>query len=250
MGLRAWCLGLALIGIQFAAGCGGRALEAPGSEQNSAGTPSYGAHASYAGSTPSYAGALPSQGGAPNYTAGAPNYYTAGAPNYAGAPSQGGAPNYAGASFGDAGAPNFAGAPPAHGGAPPTDQPWEVQQLERIRAGIVGTWVGDVTNPWNVPCQVRFTFTADGHYSAHDPTDDSCPVLYYGTNDDSPEKTYLIDDVTAAAEGVGMLEIYFGPGDTNEGAMKRIVLSADDQSLTFAVYKDVYGPLLFTLTRA
>ncbi len=149
-------------------------------------------------------------GGAPN-SAGAPS--DAGAPSHGGAPLIGGGPNAAGApSY--AGAPVSGGAPSYAGGAPvDPNQPWEVQQLARIRAGIVGTWVGDVSNPWASPCKVRITFTSDGHYSAHSPGDDTnCVVLYYGTNDDSPEKTYLIDDVTAAAEGVGMLEIFFSPG--------------------------------------
>ena len=263
MGSREWCLGLALIATQCALGCGGRVLEGPGGdEQEAAGWLSYGAEPSYAGSSPNGAGAFPSKGGAPNYTPGSPAYggapnhgagapnYTAGGPNYAaggpnytaGGPNDAGAPNYA------AGAPNTGGAPPAHGGAPPTDQPWEVQQLARIRAGIVGTWVGTQMNVWTAPCPVQITFTSDGYYSDHSPGE-SCSPFYWDSSDDTPEKTYLIDDVTAAAEGVGSLALYWSPGDTNEAQMKRIALNADNSALTFSLYYGDAAPLSLALTR-
>jgi hypothetical protein len=129
-----------------------------------------------------------------------------------------------------------------------TDQPWEVQQLDRIRSGVLGTWAGTQTNPWSDPCPVTITFGA-ASYSAHSPGD-ACTVFYWGVNDDSPEKTYLIDDVTASAEGTGEIAIYFQPGDTNRGVLEHIALSADNQQLTFQTLKDDYGPLVFTLSRA
>jgi hypothetical protein len=129
-----------------------------------------------------------------------------------------------------------------------TDQPWEVQQLDRIRGGVFGTWAGTQTNPWSDPCPVTISFGTTS-YSAHSPGD-ACTVFYWGVNDDSPEKTYLIDDVTASAEGTGEIAIYFAPGDTNRGVLEHIALSADNQQLTFQALKDDYGPLIFTLSRA
>lgn len=112
----------------------------------------------------------------------------------------------------------------------------------------MGTWVGTQTNPWGAPCQVTISFGATS-YSAHSPGD-ACVVFYWGVNDDTAEKTYLIDDVTAAAEGTGEITIYFGLSDTNQGVLKHIALSADNQQLTFQTLKDDYGPLTFTLSRA
>lgn len=234
--MRKRYLGLVWFGLYGLVACGGRSIvEGSVADPFGAGAPGTAGAPSDAGS-PSSAGAPYSVAGGPSY-AGTPSYSGAphgGAPAYGGAPALGGAPS--------AGAPSYAGAP-----APP-DQPWEVQQLARIRAGIVGTWYGVVTNPWTSGCKVQITFFADGHYSAHSPAD-ACVVFYYGTNDDSPEKTYFIDDVTAAAEGAGMIQFYFGPGDTNEGALRAVALSPDSNSLSFRAYKDQYGPLVFDLHR-
>ena len=112
----------------------------------------------------------------------------------------------------------------------------------------MGIWSGTATFKNGTPCNTTITFTSDGHYSAHSPGE-TCIVFYYGTNDDSPEKQYRIDDVTASAEGSGTIEIYFAPNDTNEGKIQKLELSADAPKLTFEVFKDGYGPILFQLIR-
>jgi hypothetical protein len=125
---------------------------------------------------------------------------------------------------------------------------WEQQQLERLRRGIVGTWLGTQTNPWNSGCQTKITFEANGHYLAHSPND-SCIVFYYGSNADSAEKTYRLDDVLANGEGHGEIEIWFSPGNTNRGELRHVFLSADENELRFETWKETYGPLVFTLKR-
>jgi len=126
---------------------------------------------------------------------------------------------------------------------------WEQQQLARLRRGIVGTWLGVQTNPWSdVPCSTKIQFEANGHYSAHSPNE-SCTVFYYGSNDDSPEKRYSIDDVLANGEGHAEIEIWFSPGLTNRGELRRLFLSEDENELRFEAWKTGYGPLVFTLKR-
>jgi hypothetical protein len=125
---------------------------------------------------------------------------------------------------------------------------WEQQQLARLRKGVLGTWVGTQTNPWQPPCATTMTFGSDGVYTAHSPGD-GCGVFYYGTNDDSPEKTYDLNDIHADGQGSGSLAIYFGPGNTNLGVLDHIVLSDDENQLSFECRKDGYGPLIFSLTR-
>ena len=73
---------------------------------------------------------------------------------------------------------------------------------------------------------------------------ESCIVFYYGTNDDSPEKQYLIDDVS------GTIQIYFSSNDTNNGEIKQMALSQDGMKLTCKVLRDGYGPIDFVLSRA
>jgi hypothetical protein len=126
---------------------------------------------------------------------------------------------------------------------------WEQQELARLRRGIVGTWLGTQTNPWNNPgCATKIQFEANGHYSAHSPND-ACVVFYYGSNDDSAEKTYQLDDVLANGEGHGEIEIWFSRGVTNRGELRHLFLSADENELRFETWKDMYGPLVFTLKR-
>jgi len=91
-------------------------------------------------------------------------------------------------------------------------------------------------------------FFASGQYAAHSPGD-QCIVFYYGTNADSSEKRYLLNDILASGEGSGELEIYFGPGSTNRGTLRHVVLSDDENQLNFECWKEQYGPLVFTLKR-
>ncbi len=128
----------------------------------------------------------------------------------------------------------------------------EQQILARVSSGIVGNWTGTVTTPWQPMHNVTFAFTADGHYSAH--CQDDCVALYYGTDDDSPFKTYRLLDVNTAGEVSGDIEIYFGgPGSasgTNRDQLLHVVLSADGNNLTFEMWHDLtYGPVSFRLTR-
>ena len=125
---------------------------------------------------------------------------------------------------------------------------WDQQQLARLRRGIVGRWAGVQTNPWTGPCQHTFTFEASGIYSAHSPGE-SCVVLYYGSNNDSPEKKYTLDDVKPGGEGMGQIGIYFGPGNTYPGEMRNVALSEDLQLLKFEVMYRTYGPMVFSLKR-
>ena len=80
---------------------------------------------------------------------------------------------------------------------------WQSAELARLERGIVGTWVGTQTNPYSSSsCSVTLTFEANGHYSGHSPGE-TCAVFYYGTNADSPLKTYRADRDQDERRGVG-----------------------------------------------
>jgi hypothetical protein len=104
------------------------------------------------------------------------------------------------------------------------------------------------SNPWNAGCATKIVFEANGHYSAHSPGDE-CVVFYYGSNDDTPEKTYLLNDVLPTAEGRGEIVFWFHAQNTNAGELRHLVLSEDENQLRFEAWKGTYGPLTFVLTR-
>jgi hypothetical protein len=126
---------------------------------------------------------------------------------------------------------------------------WEQQELARLRRGIVGTWLGEQSNPWGPGCSTKISFEANGHYFAHSPND-ACVVFYWGSNSDSMEKIYTLNDVLASGEGAGEIAIWFGPGNTNRGELRHVYLSPDENTLAFEVWKERYGPLVFKLMRA
>jgi hypothetical protein len=123
-------------------------------------------------------------------------------------------------------------------------------EFQRIRDGMVGTWMGQQSNPWTAPYQVRITFTADGHYSAHC-AQASCPdpVFYYGSDDDSPLKIYELVDLHQNGTADGRIMLFFGPNNAQWKTLDALYVSLDGQHLTFEFWNGDYGPLVFNLTR-
>lgn len=121
-----------------------------------------------------------------------------------------------------------------------------IRTYAELRDGIVGTWVGCVTTPWVPPYWVTITFRSDGTYSGVAAPGAGEPAFYYGTDQDSPEKTYQIDDLQSDLEGVGHIDIYFWPGDTNRGGLRNIRLMGNQLQFEF-FHRDAFGPLLYQL---
>jgi hypothetical protein len=124
-------------------------------------------------------------------------------------------------------------------------------EFERIRKGIVGTWIGRHSDPWGEPFLVEITFEADGHYSGHC-AQASCraPVFYYGIDDDSPLKTYELRDVLANGRASGVIGILFALNGVPEVRdLRQVFVSQDLQSLTFEFWNGIYGPVVFDLRR-
>ncbi len=118
--------------------------------------------------------------------------------------------------------------------------------LMRIRNGVIGTWTGTATafgDTW----PVTFTFDSYTHYSAKS-LQAGITALYYGSDDDSPLKTYDITDVQANGDATGTIVIYFSANDTNLENLQGIELSADGSRLHFYFMHDgAYGPLTYDL---
>jgi hypothetical protein len=126
-----------------------------------------------------------------------------------------------------------------------------VQTLTDLQAGVLGTWAGCVTTPWVPPYWVTLTFRDDGTYSGVamvGPTGERQPALYHGSDTDSPEKRYAINDLQDSLNGVGQIDIVFDMGSVNRGDLRNIRLMGDDLAFEF-FHRSVYGPIAFELYR-
>jgi predicted small lipoprotein YifL len=132
-----------------------------------------------------------------------------------------------------------------------TDEPPlpDTEALMRIKNGVIGDWVGAVTVPWTSSYRVSFTFDSYTHYSARSAST-SFSALYFGPDEDSPDKRYSIDDVQANGDAVGTIDIYLGLGDTVRNELLDITFSADLNRLQFRyTHCGQYGPLQYDLLR-
>jgi hypothetical protein len=124
------------------------------------------------------------------------------------------------------------------------------EALLRVKTGVIGTWTGTATTPWLSPYHVTFTFDSYNHYSSKALDGGGTPALYYGTDNDSPNKRYDITDIQANGDATGTIDICFDVGGCNRNKLQAIQLSADLSRLKFYItYQDQYGPLEYDLTR-
>ena len=132
---------------------------------------------------------------------------------------------------------------------------WEVKDL------AIGTWAGHVTTPWVTDYNVDFNFMMSGEYTAHALTPSSHnanlntehwgPALYYGTDADSPEKTYSIFDMNADGTATANITVLFHVGTTNIDELRYISFSNEAKDyLEFELWHHgQYGPVTFKLAR-
>jgi hypothetical protein len=138
-----------------------------------------------------------------------------------------------------------------------TDEQTLEERFAYVQGGIVGSWRGVVTTPWTVPYEIDATFDDEGHYSARcvHRSNDCCVAFYYGTDDDTELKRYLIDDATLSGRITGLIDIIFGyDGFYEEGGWQGELSDVDvDATLDRARFdfstSDGTGPLHFELER-
>lgn len=120
---------------------------------------------------------------------------------------------------------------------------------------MLGDWTGTMTSPWVPPFDVRFTFRADGTYSAAALSSNQ-PALYYGTDDDNPNKRYLLNNVFTNGDGVGWIDVCFtatGTCNSTRGELSAVRVCSNGGRLdfdVFAVWNGRRGPLTYRLVRA
>ena len=127
-----------------------------------------------------------------------------------------------------------------------SQDPAAAQNLAAAQAGIVGNWTGTRICPWTSPILVNFVFRSDGTYGSSAVTSSEGPALYYGTDQDSSEKQYILNYFGPSGAS-GTIQIVFDTGPAS-GTIKDINVSAN--SLTFSVlHLNQYGPISFSLLR-
>jgi hypothetical protein len=122
-----------------------------------------------------------------------------------------------------------------------------------LESGMIGTWAGCVTTPWVLPYWVDFTFRSDGTYSAVSPErldGQEMNAMYYGTEEDTPNKRWALNDIQDSGKGVGQIDIAWAEhSGTTRDELRNIELMGDQ--LRFELFHmDVYGPLTFELHRS
>jgi hypothetical protein len=125
------------------------------------------------------------------------------------------------------------------------------EALMRVKTGVIGSWTGTVTTPFWATYHATFTFDSYTHYSAKaSPDGNGVPALYYGTDDETPNKRYGITDIQANGDAAGTIDICFDVGGCNRNKLQAIQLSGDLSRLKFYImYQEQYGPLQYDLTR-
>jgi hypothetical protein len=109
-------------------------------------------------------------------------------------------------------------------------------QLKDYQERLPGCYVGTVTTPWIPPYEIAMIFRADGSYSAYTTDTSNTPALYYGMDADAPHKTWVLEDVTAAGNAVGKINIVFDVGTEVEDEIESMRFDQDFTKLRFSVY--------------
>ena len=126
-----------------------------------------------------------------------------------------------------------------------------VSTIDELTSGMVGTWHGCVTTPWTITYGIDITFRADGTYSATSGEvldGQTMTALYYGTDDDSPLKTWWINDIQASNKGVGEINVVFDPTGVVRDELRNVKVMGDQ--LEFELFHlGQYGPVLVQLYR-
>ncbi|HEX5588881.1 MAG TPA: hypothetical protein VFX65_01140 [Candidatus Limnocylindrales bacterium] len=126
-----------------------------------------------------------------------------------------------------------------------------VATLPELQSGLLGTWAGCVRTEWVPAYWVTLTFRDDGTYSGIamvGPTGERQPAFYHGSDADSPNKRYAINDLQDSLKGVGQIDIVFDTGSVNRGDLRNIRLMGDVLAFEF-FHQGVYGPIAFELYR-
>ncbi len=123
----------------------------------------------------------------------------------------------------------------------------EAAILIALQGRIVGSWTGTVATPWVGSYRVSIAFR-NGTYSAR-ALSGSNPALYWGSDTDSPLKTYAIRDVAADGMASGDIVLYWDAGKSTLVHQLTDIAFQGDRLLFRIWHPGASGPISFDLTR-
>jgi hypothetical protein len=155
---------------------------------------------------------------------------------------------------------------------PPPTVPWSpepwvqsaitdpAELFNAARSGMPGRWEGLASTPWVGSYRVEITFGTDGTYSGRctEFSTDCCRAFYFGTDLDTPLKTYSVEDATLSGNVLGELAIvvhyyYSEPNEftvfDNPGELSHIEFDAAGLRMRFELRRNGKGPILYDLRR-
>lgn len=134
------------------------------------------------------------------------------------------------------------------------------QLLSDARSVVQGRWHGFVKTPWVPDYAVSLSFSSS-NYSAHcDQNSDyeggpgCCRAFYYGSDVDSPIKTWKLSSVNEDGTLNGLIDIAFCAAPDClpawQGELRNLDYDATKNRMRFEFWRsDNYGPLTFELER-
>ncbi|MDB4936729.1 MAG: hypothetical protein JWP87_3701 [Labilithrix sp.] len=137
----------------------------------------------------------------------------------------------------------------------PTSAEQRVAHLEGMLHDMVGHWYGSATSPWMPPYPVFLAFEADGHYATRTADPAGTPVFYYGTDLDTPLKTWTLGDLTVLGAATGTIDIAFDYGMSFglpawKGLLHDVAMDTAGNRLALQFSRsDGYGPVVYDLWR-
>lgn len=132
-------------------------------------------------------------------------------------------------------------------------------RLWEMRAALVGTWSGIVTTPWAPPYAVSVEFRPEGTYSARCTyhSNECCVAFNYGSDFDSPLKTWTLDAIGPDGTATGALNVAFCSAPDAcyapswQGLLRAVNHDANGDRIRFEFWRDDgYGPVAFDLQLA
>ena len=137
-------------------------------------------------------------------------------------------------------------------------------QLAQASQAILGSWHGFVKTPWTEPYQIVASFNWEGGYSARCEQNSDfgtanagcCRAFYYGSDRNSPFKSWRLTSVNADHTVEGNIDIMFCDGEDNcrppawQGKLRMLDYDQTGQRIRFQFWRDDgYGPLQVELER-
>lgn len=126
--------------------------------------------------------------------------------------------------------------------------------LDVMRTQMVGHWHGTTTTPWTPAYPVYLALESDGTYATRSSGDQ--PALYYGTDLDTPLKTWALDDLSIYGLASGSIAIAFDYGGGGfdvaawSGELDDVQLDAAGNRLQLSyTTSSGYGPIQLDLWR-